>query len=113
MKLTIDYTQRDGKNEYVQISVLQNCILDEYMLADTTFLSDGEISNKLRHVYWFPNIEVKENDTIILYTRSGRNRITKEAGQTTYHLFWKLGISVWNDDEKDVAILLEISDWGR
>jgi len=85
--------------------------IGQYMLFDTTYLDDGEVSSKLRHSFWFPDIDVEAGDLVVLYTKSGKKKIKKnDDGSRTIFLYWGLDITVWNKSE-DCAVLVKIDDW--
>ncbi|WP_395490724.1 hypothetical protein ACG1VR_08770 [Cedecea davisae] len=113
MKLKIRTIHAHGKasEEYVVLDVLENCNLNRYIVADTTYTKDGYISNKVRHTHWFTASEAKKDDIVILYTREGLNNETKQSnGSTIFHCYWELRSAVWNDDG-DGAVLFEVNDW--
>lgn len=56
--------------ERLVLKVLRNCNMNEYVVFDTTFDENGVVSNKHRHLYVFPQIDVKVNNTVVLYTNS-------------------------------------------
>lgn len=113
MKLKIDSVVDYGTHdsEKVLLTVLEDCNLKYYQIADTTYTSEGKISDKLRHFYWFPVKDVKKGDTIILYTKEGNNTSKQlPNGKTQYTYYWGLDNFVWNNDG-DAAVLFEINKW--
>ena len=105
----IDFGSQE--TERVLMRVLKNCNLHFYILADTTYTDTTHISNKLRHIHWFPDMEAKEGDEIVLYTKKGKkSEVGLSNGKTRYTLYWGLDSSVWNDNG-DGAILFELSTW--
>jgi len=75
MELKVVKVHKEGgwNDEYVTLRVIETCDLGYYMIADTTYVSDKEISNKLRHTFWFPNHSVAAGDFVRLYTRPKRS----------------------------------------
>lgn len=111
LKILSIHEQGDASKEYVLIEVIDDCDLDYYAIADTTYTSDGKISNKLRHFYWFPSTDVKKGERVVLRTGSGKNdQYTTDSGKKVYRFFWGLGSAVWNNDG-DAAVLFEIKTW--
>jgi len=113
MKLKIDSVVDYGTHdsERVLLTVLEDCNLKNYQIADTTYNGEHSISNKLRHFYWFAPKDVKAGDKIILHTKRGRNSSTELAnGKTQYTYYWGLGNFVWNNDG-DAAVLFEVNNW--
>lgn len=102
---------RDQSKEYVSIKVLEDADLQYYLLTDTTYTDDTHISNKLRHLYWFPTTAVVKGDYVWIYTGKGTNTSRANDAKTTTHiLYWGLAESVWNNDG-DCAVLFEIKAW--
>jgi hypothetical protein len=105
------YEKGDATKEYVSIEVLQNCTLDYFGVADTTYTDDDKISNKLRHYFWFPRREAAKGERVVLRTGTGKNdQYTTENGTKVHRFYWGLESSVWNDDG-DAAVLFQIDTW--
>jgi len=112
MKLRIDKVVDHGQaSERVEMTVIEDCQLHYYILADTTYTDTTHISNKLRHMHWFTPKDVKKGDQIILYTKKGTDASSK-IGSTNvkYIIYWQLDINVWNNNG-DAAILFELNTW--
>lgn len=111
LKITSINEKGDASKEYVSIEVLEDCNLDHFGVADTTYTSDDKISNKLRHFYWFPPTKVIAGERVVLRTGTGTNDDYKNsAGKKVHRFFWGLKSSVWNDDG-DAAVLFQIETW--
>lgn len=112
MKATITSINNRGDQttERVIISVHDYCDIGDYLLADSTFHRDGNQSNLLRHVYWFPSQQVTKGDKVVLATGIGtKSAVRGLTGGTTYTFYWGLREPVWNDD-KDRALLIETGE---
>jgi hypothetical protein len=73
MKLKIRRIDDNGNldGERVIIDVKEDgANLSSYILLDTTYFDDGNVSNKHRHSYWFPNQPTEKGDVICVYTRA-------------------------------------------
>lgn len=125
MELYIDEVKSAGNidNECLVLKCCSNNTdwPEKYMIFDQTYDSDGDVSNKIRHCYIFPE-RIKgeyddaptlhrweDGDIIELHTRNGRNRVVANGNNKIYKYFWKLGNSVWNADGDEVT-LLKIGD---
>lgn len=113
MKLEIvqvlDFGSHD--TERVMLRAVADCNLHYYILTDTTYTDASHISNKLRHMHWFHNQDVKSGDEVILYTKKGiDSSASLTNGRTRYTKYWGLGNSVWNNTG-DAALLFEINTW--
>lgn len=111
MDLEVVSVHGHGKaaEEYVILKVLKDCNLKYSLLLDTTY-NGSSITDKNRHVYWFPAQDVKAGDQIVLRTQVGTNRWSTEQSNRRHTLFWGLNTPVWNDSG-DAACLMQISNW--
>jgi len=110
MKLKIISVKNQGvaSKEYVMLKALEDCNLSSYMILDNTYDASGELSNKSRHVYIFPECSVKEGQFVCLNTGKGKYKLGKtDKGNPLHYFYWGLEHSVWNDDG-DVAHLIRI-----
>lgn len=97
---------RGTDDERLVLKVLRNCNMNEYVVFDTTFDENGVVSNKHRHLYVFPQKDVKANDTVVLYTKRGNySTIYNDNGTTSHFFYWNLDIHVWNN-EGDIVYLV-------
>lgn len=92
--------------ERVVLYALADCNLKRYLLFDSTYDENGNISNKHRHMYVFPDLQVKKGDYVVLYTKTGNDHTHKnQAGTKTYNLYWGLLTHVWNNDGDTVHLI--------
>lgn len=98
--------------EHIVLKVIRNCNLSPYIIFDTTYDENGNVSNINRHSYFFGNKYVEAGDYIILYSGIGTRRIFLNNAKTNTHVFYwgfESGASVWND-ECDKALLVKVAD---
>lgn len=112
MKLAFHSIHGHGnhREERVVLRASDACELMRYILADSTYIDEKTMSNRLRHTHWFLNASLKKGDWVVLYTRSGQDSTSLQDGNTVYHRYWGLDRAVWNDSGDD-AQLFELSDW--
>jgi len=97
--------------ERVHMVATAKCNLAHYMLADSTYLPNGKLSNKLRHTYWGLDLELNRGDSVVLYTRDGdQSKRLQPDGSTVHFLYWGLHRAVWND-AGDLACLIWTPNW--
>ena len=109
----INISDRDNDDERLIIKVIRKCNLNEYIVIDTTFDEEGIVSNKHRHVYIMPDIDVEEGDFVWLFSKEGVYQTHKNTSHTiTHKLYWGLGVKVWNN-EGDTAYLIHYDDWDK
>ena len=118
MKVKIRSVNSKGDYEYecVILEVTEACDVGRYLLSDSTYTGDGGLSNKIRHIYWFPDRQVGKGDFVFLYTRGKKSEDvgswSNKGGTTTHAFYWGLKTAVWNDDG-DYAVLFEVSGWDQ
>lgn len=111
MKVLSIHEKGDASKESVLLEVVDDCDLCYFSLADTTYTQSGKISNKLRHVYWFPSVSAKKGELVVLRTGKGTNRsYNNNSGKKVHEFYWNLGSAVWNDPG-DAAVLFQHSSW--
>lgn len=93
------------------MAVLADCDLSFYGPADTSYSVKTKVSNKLRHFFWFPAVNVKAGERIVLRTGLGTNgTFNNSAGIKTHRFFWGLKSAVWNNTG-DAAVLFHMDSW--
>ncbi|HFK4065599.1 TPA: hypothetical protein ACG1UU_003023 [Kluyvera ascorbata] len=101
------------EKEYIAFGADKVLNLWDYLLADSTYLGDGTISNKHRHVFDFDGlhaITLNKGDIVILYTKKGKNRVDNLTdGSKAYSIYWGLSETIWNKDG-DEAILIKVAE---
>ncbi|CAM4345803.1 hypothetical protein CR156_14955 [Stenotrophomonas lactitubi] len=113
VKIVSIHGHGDESKEYVLLRVLDDCDIGKYQLSDTTYIKDNTVSNKLRHVYWFPDKEVSKGDLVSLWTGIGKQATVKNAnGETVHRFFWGLKSAIWNDTG-DAAVLQHVDQWSH
>lgn len=113
MKLDIISIEGKGdlSKETIWLDVLEDADLKYYLVSDTTYTGENQISNELRHVYWFRSKNVKTGDYVALHTKDGLNSTSaNNRNTTTHHIYWDLGRTIWNKDG-DCAVLFEVNTW--
>lgn len=113
MKIKIVRVRDNGDHatERIVLKALSTTDVGSYILCDSTYTEDDQVSNRLRHTFWFPDQVVNAGDFIVVHTRKGRsNRTANKSGTTTHNFYWGLDVTVWNEDG-DAAVLLEIGEW--
>lgn len=97
------------KNEMLVIDVMEDTDMGQYLVMDSTYKPDGTVSNRFRHIYWFPPKKVKKGDIVILFTKKGEDITDQEANQVVHFFYWNVESSVWNN-AGDCVVLLHCDD---
>lgn len=114
MDISLDKIVNAGEeNEYLLLSVNKDCNLGKFLVYDTTYDQDGNVSNKLPHLYRFPDMVIKKDRIPLVRLYTCRNYTTQEwvnpIGVNNLILSWRLQETIWNK-EGDRANLIEISN---
>ena len=107
--------QGSGISERLVLEATSNDNIGRYIVLDSTYEASGGISNHFRHVYWFPDQDVKKGEKVILYTKKGIKDYefkppNKEVNVGTHFFFWGVDHNVWNDNADSVT-LIEVADF--
>jgi len=101
----------DLKQERIVLKVLKDDDIGYYIVMDTTYTSDGNVSNLVRFPFWFPDKPVKTGDLVVLYTKKGQQSEKQNKNGTTSHFFYRgLERTVWNE-KGDCAVVLHVDNW--
>lgn len=99
--------------ERVVLKAKEDCNLNNFILFDTTYDENGILSNKHRHMFIFPELNVSKGDFIWLYTKKGvRGNHLNTSNTTTYKLYWNLEKPIWNNSG-DRAYIVHYDDWAQ
>ncbi|MEL4887370.1 hypothetical protein N6P31_09840 [Pectobacterium betavasculorum] len=113
MNLEIRFVKGHGdlNDERIVLKALADVNVGKYIVSDTTYHSDDEVSNKLRHIYWIPDKDVEKDDLVVIYTRKGNDKtVNNNSGNRTHFFYWGLECPVWNQKE-DAAVLFSLNAW--
>lgn len=111
MDLVIDYIRDAGNldKERIVFKTERNTQLGKYLIAETYEMDNARFSSNIENIFWFPDLELKLGDRVVLYTKSGeRNISSNEDGTTTYFFYWNLNMSHLKG-EKPCVVLLDAS----
>lgn len=106
--------KKGEEDEYILFKASAYCNLKNYLVHDNTFDADGELSNKLRHMYRFNrNVSVNADEYVALYVKKKGTYTKGKYGEAVCHIFyWGLDVSVFNSDG-DHLYLLKIAETKR
>ena len=99
LKISIVKNTGELQTEFVFLKAETDCNIGNYLLTDSTYGSNEMPSNKLRHVFFFPSLEVKKGDYVVLWTKAGKYSLGETTAKSPQHnLYWGLKETVWNVD---------------
>lgn len=108
MDLKFKKIDNKGKdNEYILMQAMDGCNVHDYLIHDDTFDQDGELSNKLRHMYRFPCQEVNKGDYIALFVKkSGKYKLgTTTNNYPCHYFYWGANTDIFNEDGDNLYLL--------
>jgi hypothetical protein len=100
--------------ERVVIKAINSADVGDYALFRTLSTAKNRISEgNVPNTYWFPDVDVKAGDTIVLYTKKGiSSRKSTPSGSTSYFFYWGFETPFWNDT-KHLPVLVHTATWKR
>ena len=113
MKLQIVRVADRGvpSQERLHLSVVVDTTLSFYVVLKSTIVGVESVASGNLLAYWFPTIQVKAGDTVVVYTGGGTNTNSRDTvGHTTHFLYWGLNHTIWNNPA-DCAVIVEGTEW--
>lgn len=99
--------------ERIILKVMQDCNTWPYILFDTTYDDEGRVTNRNRHSFIFPNLNVSKGDFIVINTSIGAyDKFRNKRGTMTHVLHWGLDSTIWNN-QQDSALLVKVDEHKR
>lgn len=98
--------------EWAWLLATAETTLKGYALVDRTFDTAGVVTNEFRHIFIFPDLKVKKDDWVRLYTGPGKyskDPIKDKPNIHIHNLYWGSDICVYNDKGGDTASLIKYS----
>jgi hypothetical protein len=99
----IDYGKPES--ERIIIDVLENCNIGHYMIMQTNYTHHERPSNKIKTIFIFPSQPMQKGDTVILYTKEGKNSMLEKGGKIEYSFYWNMDKCIWNNMDDCVLIV--------
>lgn len=97
--------------ERIVLKALSNLDLGYFMIFLTSKLGDTTFEGSPDKVFWFPDKEIKKDDFVILYTKSGRStEIINKNGTKSHFFYWELNPPIFNKPNK-IAVVIEANGW--
>jgi hypothetical protein len=97
--------------ERVVLFAESSCDVGKFILAETAFIKDGEVSSNLRRTFWLPDLTVTAGDLVVIYSKVGKNSSRENSDKSTSHfLYLGKAESIWGKSDSGI-VLMEVSDW--
>lgn len=99
--------KKETDDEYIMFKATEDCQLHDYLIHDDTFDSEGELSNKLRHMYRFPKLLVKKGEYVVLFVKKqGKYKKATQGANQFHFLYWGTNTNIFNQDGDKLYLLL-------
>jgi len=92
--------------ERLHLSVQQEATLSYYVVLLSRYLQATAVANSSLSAFWFPTVQVRPGDQIVLFTGSGQpNSRVESNGSTTHFYYWGFKNTVFNDPSSCVVVV--------
>lgn len=106
-----DVKDKGTDKERVVLNVVEDGDIGMYMLLNTIQVGEEKVASEVSKPFWIPDMEVKEKDLVIVYTKKGKSGFrTNEHERTSYFFYRNIDTPIYGGDE--VPLLVEINNWG-
>lgn len=112
MRVQIQFVADKGniKRERLVLRVLRDADIGDFILMRTRF-EGNQVTTEVVNTLWFPYEEVKTDDIVVVYSKSGQDRQKTIADARTAHFFyWGQDSPLWAD-ESVAPVLLYAPEW--
>lgn len=99
-----------ASKEWVMLRANETLNTQFVMVSDTTYADDGNISNKLRHCFWLPDLVLQKGEFLCLNTGKGKSEFVALPNNRMYDYYLNLGEPIWND-HGDRVTLFFLNSW--
>lgn len=101
----------DTTSERISLIATGDGNTKDYLILDTTYDKNGNVSNKFKHAFRFPDKPFKKGDIIRLYSKKGTDNTVphpSKADVKVHSFYWDVQSGIWND-KGDNALLIKIA----
>ena len=99
--------------ERIVMRVSADTDVGRYAIFRSSFTEAGEPTTTVTDVFWFPDKDVKTNDLVVLYTRSGTTseQPKKGAEGSVHFYYWGKTSALWDSTGSHGPVLVHTSVW--
>ncbi len=99
------------EKERITFKTLVDDNIGFYGVFKTKKAGEKTFSSRVQETFWFPDRQIKKDDLIVLYSKSGISSEKKNTDGTSTHFFyWGKDNPLWLDDD-DSVVLFKFDDW--
>ena len=102
----------DLEKERVIYRATSDVDVGSYAILRSKRSSEGGPISGSKIAYWFPDVEVKADDLVVVYTKRGtRKTRSLQRGNTAHFFYWGRDEAMWGKNSDFVAVLLLVAEW--
>ena len=112
MKLAIQSVADKGnpEKERLILKVSADTDIGDYVLIQAEF-HNGSVHTNVYNTYWFPDKKIETDDTVVLYTKTGRDSDKESGSRKRVHFFyWGVSDPIWSMEDR-APVLLHAPEW--
>ncbi len=109
LKIVNVFNSSEAEKEHIILRATKDINIYWYAVVDRTLDEDNDVTNIFRHVFRFPNKEIKENEYISLWTGKGIDCEAIYKNEQIHRFYWGADSPIWNDKGGDRAEVWSVS----
>ncbi len=98
------------QKERVVLRVLEDTDVGQYAIFKSNKSSETSVSSRVSETFWFQDQEVKKDDLVVIYTKAGSYKVSKNQSNNSHFFYWDKSSSIWGEPD-DALVLLNINEW--
>lgn len=97
--------------ERLVLNIKEDLMIGDYAMFATRKPSKSVLAGRQKAAFWFPDVELKAGDVVVVYTKAGpRKQKDLGEGKTAQFFYWGLPEPIWADAER-CLVLLKVESW--
>jgi hypothetical protein len=99
--------------ERLIIRVLADVNIGSYVVLRSKTNDNGRPISGTKDAYWFPDVEVRRGDLIVLYTKRGtssKKALEGSSGMAHFY-YWSQSSPFWGAERSNTAVLIYADSW--
>lgn len=108
MKISLTSFANPGflDKERVVFKVEEDLEIGDFLALCTRFSPPNSGSAGANWAYWFPDMKVKKDDLVVLYTKKGSDKKKDIGGdRTAYFFYWGFDSAIWGGQQNALALV--------
>ncbi|MFA6524422.1 MAG: hypothetical protein WC264_01920 [Candidatus Paceibacterota bacterium] len=111
LKITRIIDVGNKEKERIVLKALDDVNVGSYVIFKSKKIGETMVSNIIPYTFWFKDQQVKKNDLVVVYTKTGIPKsILNATGNTSHFFYWNQNNFILNNDN-DAIVLLNVNEW--